>query len=201
MEAVARFRLRMTFEKLGSLAFLSHLEVTSALERVVRRSKLPFAVSQGFSPHMKLSFGSALPVGVGGTGEIADVILKDYVNVNEALKSLQKASSEGLRVIDCKYIDIKASAASIAFENSVYECVYDGEIPDFDVPETIEVVRKKKLKVLNVDDYLVEMPTIEGQNLTCTLRSSQAGALRIDKLLESFQIDTPLVSITRTKQF
>ena len=201
MEAAARFRLRMTFEKLGNLAFLSHLEVTSALERIVRRSKLPFAVSQGFSPHMKQSFGSALPVGVGGTGEIADVILKDYVNVNHALESLQKASSEGLRVIDCKYIDVKAPAASIAFENSVYECVYDGEIPDFDVPETIEAVRKKKNKVLNVDDYLVEMPTIVGQTLTCTLRSSQAGTLRIDKLLDSFHIDTPLVSITRTKQF
>ena len=201
MEAQARFRLRITFEKLGNLAFLSHLEVTSALERAVRRSGLPFAVSQGFSPHMKLSFGSALPVGVGGVAEIFDVILKDYVNPNDALESLKQATGDGLRVIDCKYIDNKAPAASVAFEHSTYECIYDGEIPDFDVPETIEVVRKKKTKVLNVDDYLEEMPTIDGQKIVCMLRSSQAGALRIDRLLDSFQIETPLISITRTSQF
>ena len=46
------FRLRMTFCKQGRLAMLSHLEVARALERAVRRAGLPFAVSQGFSPHM-----------------------------------------------------------------------------------------------------------------------------------------------------
>ena len=58
------FRLRVTYRKAGRLSMLSHLEVTHALERAVRRSGLPFALTQGFSPHMKLSFGSALPVGV-----------------------------------------------------------------------------------------------------------------------------------------
>ena len=67
------FRLRMTFCKQGRLAMLSHLEVARALERAVRRAGLPFAVSQGFSPHMKIAFGAALPVGVGGTHELADL--------------------------------------------------------------------------------------------------------------------------------
>lgn len=62
------FRMRITFAKQGRLALLSHLEVARAIEAVpVRRAQLPFAVSQGFSPHMKIAFGAALPVGVGGT--------------------------------------------------------------------------------------------------------------------------------------
>ena len=60
------FRMRITFAKQGRLALLSHLEVARAIERAVRRAQLPFAVSQGFSPHMKIAFGAALPVGVGG---------------------------------------------------------------------------------------------------------------------------------------
>ena len=68
------FRLRMTFCKQGRLAMLSHLEVARALERAVRRAGLPFAVSQGFSPHMKIAFGAALPVGVGGTHEVPDEV-------------------------------------------------------------------------------------------------------------------------------
>ena len=59
------FRLRVEFCKQGRLALLSHLEVARALERAVRRAGLPFAISQGFSPHMKIAFGAALPVGVG----------------------------------------------------------------------------------------------------------------------------------------
>ena len=53
------FRLRLTFAKQGRLAMLSHLEVARALERTVRRAGLPYAVSQGFSPHMLIAFGAA----------------------------------------------------------------------------------------------------------------------------------------------
>ena len=201
MEVQKKFKLRVTFVKQNKLAFLSHLEVTSALERAVRRAELPFSVSQGFSPHMLLSFGSALPVGVGSTCEIFDVTLSDYVNPELALSKLQNAMPEDLMAQSAEYVGVKATAASNAFNNSTYEATYVGEIPDFEVPETIEVVRKKKTKTLNVDDYLVEMPEIEGQTIICTLRSSQAGSLRIDKLLASFNIETPLKTITRVKQF
>ena len=69
------FRLRSTYIETGRLAMLSHLEVAHTLERTVRRAGLPFAVSQGFSPHMKIAFGAALPVGVGSTCEIFDLQL------------------------------------------------------------------------------------------------------------------------------
>ncbi len=79
------FRLRVTFRETGRLAMLSHLELARALERAVRRAQLPFAVSQGFSPHMRIAFGAALPVGVGGTAEIFDLFLTDYVPAPRAL--------------------------------------------------------------------------------------------------------------------
>ena len=80
------FRLRVTFRETGRLAMLSHLELARALERAVRRAQLPFAVSQGFSPHMRIAFGAALPVGVGGTAEIFDLFLTDYVPALRALE-------------------------------------------------------------------------------------------------------------------
>lgn len=57
------FRLRVTFHETGRLAMLSHLELARALERAVRRAQLPFAVSQGFSPHMRIAFGRLCPWG------------------------------------------------------------------------------------------------------------------------------------------
>ena len=201
MDIQKRFKLRFTYVKQNRLAYLSHLEITGALERAVRRAMLPFGVSQGFSPHMLLSFGSALPVGVGSTCEIFDVTLNDYVNPNTALVSLQQVMPTDLMATNAEYVGLKSPAASVTFENSTYIAKYDEVIPDFEVPETIEVVRKKKTKTLNVDDYLVEMPIIDEKTIECTLRSSQAGSLRIDKLLQSFEIPTSLLSITRIKQF
>ena len=52
---MADFRLRVTYRMAGRLVMLSHLEVCRALERAVRRADLPYAVSQGFSPHMMYS--------------------------------------------------------------------------------------------------------------------------------------------------
>ena len=61
---MSEFRLRVGFSKLDRAALLSHLELLHAIERIVRRAQLPYAITQGFHPHMKLAFGPALSVGV-----------------------------------------------------------------------------------------------------------------------------------------
>ena len=59
------FKLRVRYVKEGRLRYLAHLEVLRTVERIVRRAGLPYAVTQGFSPHMRAGFSSALPVGNG----------------------------------------------------------------------------------------------------------------------------------------
>ena len=195
-----KFRLRVSYVKTGRLAYLSHLEITSALEREIRRAKLPFAVSQGFSPHMKIAFGSALPVGVGSVCEIFDLTLKEYVRADDALLALQEVSVDDLMPFDAKYVDNKALAASVAYRFSTYLVKCDQEVPDFDVPEIIEVVKKKKTKELVVDDYLCEMPLVDGQEIEFTLESKQSGSLRADLLVKHFNLICRVESITRTSQ-
>ena len=155
------FRLRVLFVEQGRLALLSHLEVARALERAVRRDGLPFAVSQGFSPHMRIAFGAALPVGVGSTCELFDVFLTDYVAPAKALAALQEASVDDLRPYECSYVDRSALAASVACPLSAYEA-HLSETPErFAFPEVITVVRKKKEKELVVREFLQGEPTME----------------------------------------
>ena len=149
------FRLRVTFCKQGRLALLSHLELARALERAVRRARLPFAVSQGFSPHMKIAFGAALPVGVGGTRELFDLQMTRYVSPERALEALQAASVPDLMVKSCEYIDSHALAASAAFPVSAYRALLSCAPAQLAVPEGVMVIRKKKEKVLRVAEFLV----------------------------------------------
>ncbi|MEG1098186.1 MAG: TIGR03936 family radical SAM-associated protein, partial [Raoultibacter sp.] len=150
------FRLRVFFVKAGRCALLSHLEVARALERAVRRAKLPYAISQGFSPHMKISFGAALPVGVGGTQECFDLHTTHYVAPDAVCAALQAASVPDLMVQSCAYIAAKDPAASAAFPVGVYEALLSAPLTTLAVPTHISVMRKKKEKQLIVADYLVE---------------------------------------------
>lgn len=179
------FRLRVTFCKQGRLALLSHLEVARALERAVRRAGLPFAVSQGFSPHMKIAFGAALPVGVGGTRELFDLQMTRYVRPEQALADLQAASVPDLMVKACSYIDAHAPAASAAYPVSTYRALLSHAPATLAVPGEVRVIRKKKEKVLQVTDFLANEPELAGAVLTFSLESKPTGSLRPDVLLHA----------------
>jgi radical SAM-linked protein len=60
---------------MGKIRFTSHRDVARMWERALRRSRLPVALSQGFSPHPLLSFGLALPTGCESNGEYLDMRL------------------------------------------------------------------------------------------------------------------------------
>jgi radical SAM family uncharacterized protein len=72
--AYVSYRIRYT--KLGRPQFLGHLDVLRLLARSIRRAELPLAVSRGFSPKPRMTFGPALGLGVPGLGELLDVDLE-----------------------------------------------------------------------------------------------------------------------------
>lgn len=75
--------LRVKYSKLGKVRFLGHRDVARLWERVLRRTRLPLAYTQGFSPHPKLAFGLALPVGWESIAEYLDVGFAEEVAAEE----------------------------------------------------------------------------------------------------------------------
>ncbi len=104
------FRLRVRYVKQGRLRYLGHLEVLHTIERVVRRAGLPYAVTQGFSPHMRAGFSAALPVGTASSCEWFDVFLTELVPVTEALERLRAAAPADLAPQEAGYVDVRADA-------------------------------------------------------------------------------------------
>jgi radical SAM family uncharacterized protein len=70
----ARYRVR--FAKVGRVAFLGHLDMVRLWARTLRRAELPVAMSRGFSPKPRMSFGPALGLGVPSLGEVMDMELE-----------------------------------------------------------------------------------------------------------------------------
>ena len=81
-------RLRLLFGKTVLMRYTSHLDTQRALERTIRRAQLPLAYSEGFTPHAKIHFASALPLGYISIGELADIWLTEEITAEECLRAL-----------------------------------------------------------------------------------------------------------------
>jgi radical SAM-linked protein len=66
-------RHRIAFAKTGDARFLSHRNTMDVFERAIRAAGLPARYTEGFNPHMKLSMGPALALGVESRHEVFDV--------------------------------------------------------------------------------------------------------------------------------
>lgn len=76
-------RLRVRYSKRGKVRFTSHRDVARIWERALRKAELPVALSTGFSPRPRLSFGLALPTGAESLGEYLDIELAESAPVSE----------------------------------------------------------------------------------------------------------------------
>ena len=92
-------KYRITFSKLGHVKNLSHLELVRVFIRAFRRLGLPLIYSKGFHPMPKLSFGSALPVGLESMEETVDIETGELLNTSALKKDLNNQLPLGIAVI------------------------------------------------------------------------------------------------------
>lgn len=193
-------RLRVRYVKSGRLKYLGHLEVLHTVERIVRRAGLPYAVTQGFSPHMKLGFSSALPVGTSSTCEWYDLFMNERVELDECLKRLQAASPADLAPVECRYIDVFAPALTACLTDIGYRMRI---FPSSDANLTVDVLadaaervrslhvleyaRGKKSKKLDLDHTLLGVETCaldDGSfEMVLTTHADNDGSMRPELLV------------------
>lgn len=197
-------RLRVRYVKQGRLKYLGHLEVLHTIERIVRRAGLPYAVTQGFSPHMRTGYSSALPVGTSSTCEWFDLFLTEEVPVASALERLVQASPCDLMPSEAAYIDVKAPALTAFLTRLVYriDIKPSGSLADVATfvralesvrsRHTIEYLRGKKSKTLDLDRTLLSYSVDEcedGLTLTVNTHADNDGAMRPELLMTSVDFE------------
>jgi len=115
-------RLRLTFRKLGTAGLLSHLEITEALIRSIKKSGEIFVFTEGFHPHPKISFAFATAVGMESDEEYADIQIRNLSTGPAALAgSINAALPAGLEVTDIEEISPGTPSLSDTIRGFVYE--------------------------------------------------------------------------------
>ncbi|HUT70596.1 MAG TPA: TIGR03960 family B12-binding radical SAM protein [Desulfatiglandales bacterium] len=101
---IKRYRLRFT--KLDKAQYLSHLELSRLFIRAFGRVGLNLVYSGGYHPMPKVSFATALPVGLESMGEIMDIYVKDTWDSSFPIDRLNKELPSGIRVLFAEEVSI-----------------------------------------------------------------------------------------------
>ena len=94
------YRVNFIFSKKGLMGYISHLDLMRLFTRAMRRAELPLKMSEGFSPHPKLSLQRALKLGIESEHEEASIVLRFPVTPEEFKDRLQKKLPEGISLKD-----------------------------------------------------------------------------------------------------
>ncbi len=101
---MVRQRIEVTYTKKGILKFISHLDLVRLFQRAVRRADLPVVLTQGYSPHYKISFGRALKLGIESESETAIFHIDGWMGLNEFRERLQAQLPEGILIKEIKVV-------------------------------------------------------------------------------------------------
>ncbi|MCP4896498.1 MAG: TIGR03960 family B12-binding radical SAM protein [bacterium] len=133
-------KYRISFSKLGDARFLSHRQLMDALERALRAARIPIRYSEGFNPHIRLSMGPALALGLEGKREVFDIDCTAPLSKHH-LDSANRLLPEGIELLDSQALiqgagSLGKMAASANYRvNPIQQFAWPGKQPD--LPEKI----------------------------------------------------------------
>jgi radical SAM-linked protein len=116
---MVRQRVRIRFRKRGDLRLVGHRDLVRSLERLFRRAELVLGMSEGFHPKPRMSFPSALAVGIEGLDEVMELELAEEP-VAEALHARLAAHTvPGLEFLSVEVLPPGAKKAQL--RSTTYE--------------------------------------------------------------------------------
>lgn len=213
--------MRLRYTKTGAMRYLSHLEMIGLFTRAVGRARLPIRFSQGFHPHPKFSFATALSVGVVSWAEYLNLELVPGLAPEEVQARLNAALPEGMRILETVVIAPGTPSLSVLMDKVRYRVILPEEIvhglagkaEEFLCRDSVPLRREKKGRVQEYDlrRELAEL-AVSGSTLELTigrgkpleyaaaitgLTSEELADARIEKLAVIFK-DSLISSIQGT---
>ena len=190
-------RMLAVFEKGERIRHIGHLDIQRSVQRGLRRSGLPVAYSQGFNPHILITFASALSTGACGKREIMDVTMAEDVGEEEFLARMNRAMPPEMQLKEARAVDSKHPSLMGMVRAAVYDLTIRNEetgkllisaIPAMMEKERIPAMRKTKTKLTEVDiKPLILSISGEENHIRATLILNERESCKPQMLLDALK--------------
>ena len=191
-------KVRVKFAKEGAMKFIGHLDIMRYFQKAIKRAGIDVAYSEGFSPHMIMSFAAPLGVGTESLGEYFDLELVETIPTSEITRRLDKVMVEGVHVISTRQVeDGKAGKAMSLVAAADYyvefrpgkepEISWRDKINDFLAQPEIKVMKKTKRseKEIDIRPFIYKME-IQGDKIFMMLASASANYTKPELVTDTF---------------
>lgn len=142
-------KIGIRFSRVGGTRFISHLDMQRTFSRALRRSGLPVKKSEGFNPHIVMSFAAALSVGMETVGDYIEFATTEPV----AIESLSSIFDE------CLPREIRALKIGEILEGSKHlmAAVAESEVEYIPLSlEDSENFKRGFARILAAEEYVIE---------------------------------------------
>lgn len=163
-----RHRIRIRFRKEDDLRLISHRDLVRAFERLFRRADLRLGMSEGFHPKPRMTFPSALSLGIRGADEVMEFELADEVPTDSLMEKLKRHAPAGLVIAEVTAREVgqrKARATQFVYEFPVPEdrqADVRAAIDKLLAAESHLIQREKPPTTIDVRAGLNEMQLLDG---------------------------------------
>lgn len=187
--------VRIKFSKVGSLQFISHLDLNRTMKTVMIRAGVPIKYSEGFNPHPKMVFALPLSVGTESVTEYLDFKITRPMTEEEMTERLNSAFPPEMRVLSAyepssKFTDVK-------YAEYVLESDVDFSVEPLEA-ESIVVLKRTKSGEKETDiKPLIRSYVKDGNSLTVVLSASPDSYLNPDYVSKLLGI--PDCTVMRTR--
>ena len=91
-------KIRLSYTQTGRAIWISHLDMMRMLQRAMNRANVPIKYSEGFNPHALISILMPLSVGTESYCQLADIRVKEDVDLSALPAQLTAVMPEGIVV-------------------------------------------------------------------------------------------------------
>ena len=154
--------IRLKFRKKGLSIYYSQLDLQRVIARALKKSGLPVWYSQGFNPHIYMTFTLPLSLGHESECESVDFRLNEEMAEADILKALEGTLPQGIELVSAKAPDYDARSIMYAkYDITLYgdNDKIKAALNSYDVLEQAVVtkVTKKGQKDINLKELIKEI--------------------------------------------
>lgn len=212
-------KIRIKFAKQGVMRFIGHLDIMRYFQKAMRRAHIDIAFTEGFSPHMIMSFAAPLGVGLTSDGEYMDIEIRSAISSADAVRQLNEVMAEGMKVLSFRKIEegkagkamslVAAADYTVSFRPGyVPEGNWQEKLKKFAEKEEISVLKKTKKSETEADIRpLIYQLSVEGEQIHMTLATGSAANLKPELVMSAFakeagfELDPFALSVNRDEVY
>ena len=200
-------RLRIRFTKCGDLRWISHRDLARVWERLLRRANLELAFSQGFHPKPRISFPSALALGIESLEEVVELEVVGDVSLQRVEQDICNEMPAGMRLLQLEspsYGLGKARVAGMTYRIAIAQelrAELEAAILAAKHSDQLEVIRDDKKIACSTADPNFDVH-LDSEFFHFSIPNVAQGSIRPSELLDYFGLGQLLadgVTLQRTE--